>query len=412
MARIWPPRHRRRARAAWPTMWIFLADRIRCCRSCRRPTCSCCRRPRRASALPLSRPWRAKSPSSHRGSAGCREGLKTASAVFPTRWTISRAWRDRRCACSPTVRCTTVWLKRGAGRRTSDSATRISCRCTRRTTKRFSRGLRERGDRRRSSRSGLAPRGPGEPSEEQNHDDRRNERSPPRRQAERRQRSRSGLHEQHDGPGPREGADQVEHAELHRPDVRVGARDRNRRPQARQEPADEDDGGFMRMDALADRVAVLGEPRVPIQPVKVAAEDVKPQLVAGRPAERARDQHAHPEQLADHRIRADLAVVDLAFDDRCDVNRQVGEHYAVDCARTPRTTRATRAVCSSVSEEYTGICIAWAARCAPGAPAGSTGAPANKSRSLQTSTCSVSISIPHRTHLTTSSSRCGPYTQY
>src|SRR5262249_14020886 len=97
-----------------------------------------------------------------------------------------------------------------------------------------------------------------------------------------------------------------------------------------------------------DAVAVAREPRKPIEPVNAAAQQVEPHLIAGRAAERAGGDHQRPEETSGHRVGGDLAVEDLAFDDRGDVD---GEVDHADRASTPRTTRATRAACSSVSVE-------------------------------------------------------------
>src|SRR5947208_3671210 len=55
---------------------------------------------------------------------------------------------------------------------------------------------------------------PSQPPEKQDDDDGRDERRPPHVDAHRREAARAALDEGHDGGGPREGADQIERAEL------------------------------------------------------------------------------------------------------------------------------------------------------------------------------------------------------
>ena len=130
---------RPRARAS-PTTSSSSASRIRSCRCSRRPTCSCCRRRRRASASRRSRRWPARCRSSRRASAGCPRSIEHGVTGFlhapddldgHGRVGVMRLLTD---AAAPPARC-----RGGAPRRArAVSATRRSCRSTRRITRRSS----------------------------------------------------------------------------------------------------------------------------------------------------------------------------------------------------------------------------------------------------------------------------------
>ena len=103
------------------------------------------------------------------------------------------------------------------------------------------------------------------------------------------------------------------------------------------------------MHPFADGGAVFRQLRQPIQPVDAPAQQVEPELIAERPAERARAPDARPAQLADHGVRTHLAVVDLAFEEGEQHDGEVGQHQARAFDSTLRTVAATRSICSSVS---------------------------------------------------------------
>ena len=63
--------------------------------------------------------------------------------------------------------------------------------------------------------------------------------------------------------------------------------------------------------------------------MNAAAQQVEPELVAERTAQRAGAPYAGPVQLAGHRVRTHLAVVDFALDEGEEDDRQVGEHSGV-----------------------------------------------------------------------------------
>jgi len=106
----------------------------------------------------------------------------------------------------------------------------------------------------------------------------------------------------------------------------VGAGDGDGRAQPRQETAGEQDQLLVRADAVDDGVAMPGQPGITIQPVDAPSKQVKPEMIARRPAKRAGDQDAFPLQLVRARQDAHRDVVDLAFQDGEDENRKVDPH--------------------------------------------------------------------------------------
>src|ERR1051326_2396391 len=199
-----------------------------------------------------------------------------------------------------------------------------------------------------ADRSIRVPRRPAEPIEKHDHERRRYHRSPPAVESDGSQRLRSEFDEGHDGRRPRKCADEIECRELESPDVGSGACNGNRGAEPREEAAGENDRRFVLVYVRTGATVILRQPRITVQPVKAAAQHIEPDVIAGRPAERSGNQHRRPPQSSGDRLRAHRAVVQLAFDDREEVDRQVF-HYAP--ASTPRTTLATRATWASVSEE-------------------------------------------------------------
>ena len=54
---------------------------------------------------------------------------------------------------------------------------------------------------------------------------------------------------------------------------------------------------FVRADAVDDGAAMPGQPRIAIEPVETPAQQVEPEMIARRPAQRAGNQDALPLQL-------------------------------------------------------------------------------------------------------------------
>ncbi len=177
-----------------------------------------------------------------------------------------------------------------------------------------------------------------------------------------------------------------------------------------QEAAGEDDQRFVRLHVCADAIAVLRQLRKAVEPVDAAAQQVEPDLVAERAADRAGAPDAGPVQLADHRVRAHLAVVDLALEHGEDDDGQVGQHSGV-FQHAPYHARHALDLIAAQAGVHGNLHRLGGAR----APSASAVTAPNSSMSGGTSTCSVSMSMPRRTQRTTSSSRwgpSGPITQY
>src|ERR1043166_1401485 len=117
-----------------------------------------------------------------------------------------------------------------------------------------------------------SPRRPADPSKKNNHENGRDEGSPPTVEAEGAERGRAELDERHDGAGPGERADEVQACELQRADVRGRACDRNRRPQPRKEPAHQDQSRLVLVHVMADALVKLREPWIAIEAVQTPAE--------------------------------------------------------------------------------------------------------------------------------------------
>src|SRR5438132_8460736 len=88
---------------------------------------------------------------------------------------------------------------------------------------------------------------------------------------------------------------------------------------------------------MDDGVAVTRHPGIFVQPVQASAKHVEPELVAGCAAERPRDEHALPRDLAGGCGDTHRDVVDLAFENRRNVDRDVDEHQ--DVRLKPDATR-------------------------------------------------------------------------
>ena len=84
---------------------------------------------------------------------------------------------------------------------------------------------------------------------------------------------------------------QAERAVLERPCVRVSTGDRNRGPQSGQEPADENQRGFILMNATHNDVAVAAQLGVAVQPMDAIAEQVEPELIADGSAQSTSDEN-------------------------------------------------------------------------------------------------------------------------
>src|SRR5947209_5389294 len=102
---------------------------------------------------------------------------------------------------------------------------------------------------------------------------------------------------------------------MNRPEPCVCGGDRDGGPEARKKTADHEDQVLFVLDAMNDRVAMTGHPWIAIEPVDAPTQQVEPELIAGRAAERARGEHARPVELAGRHGDAHGDVVDLAFED-------------------------------------------------------------------------------------------------
>jgi hypothetical protein len=63
-----------------------------------------------------------------------------------------------------------------------------------------------------------------------------------------------------------------------------------------------------------------------VKPVEASAQQIKPELIAGRPADRAGQEQERPEQLSIDHVGAGLAEIDLSFNDGEEDDDEVGHH--------------------------------------------------------------------------------------
>src|SRR5690349_365763 len=73
-------------------------------------------------------------------------------------------------------------------------------------------------------------------------------------------------------------------------------------------------------------IAVTRHPRIAIEPVNAASQEIEPDLIAGCAAEGAGDEHTLPRELARRGRDAHRDVVDLAFDDGEEKDGDVEQH--------------------------------------------------------------------------------------
>ena len=80
------------------------------------------------------------------------------------------------------------------------------------------------------------------------------------------------------------------------------------------------------LHAMDDSVAMARHPWIAIEPVDASAQQVEPELIARRAAERARDEHACPVQPAGRHRHAHRDVVDLALENGEEEDGEIDQH--------------------------------------------------------------------------------------
>jgi hypothetical protein len=146
---------------------------------------------------------------------------------------------------------------------------------------------------------------PCQPTKEQNHQDRGNQRRPPSLQAQLFEGRRPEIHdERHHRSSPGKAAHQAEEREPYRRDAGVGARGGNRNPQARKESADEDHEISVPKNPISDLVAPAKNGGKPVEPsAKPGPKGIEVELIACRSAHCSRNQNSRriePTQVSKH----------------------------------------------------------------------------------------------------------------